>query len=130
MADKVRPAISRGEEINFAKKLGASDKQAKEIADKRMADPKAVPGAGSEEDKKMKEWWKTAKPGDYYTSGKGPGNIHEDAKAREKSQAAPRTDTTIKTPIVNAGGMALKTPVGTQDGHAVTTSKNFTKKSK
>lgn len=97
MADKIRPAISYKEEFEIAKKLGASDKQAKEIATKRMADPKAVPG-NPEENKKMKEWEKTAKPGDYYTYGKGPGNIKEDAAKR-----------------------------GTQAGHHVTTSENHTK---
>ena len=79
MADKKNsPAVSMAEEIAKAKKLGASDAQAKKIAEQRMADPKNVPGHGSEDYKKMKEWEKTAKSGDYYTMGKGPGNIHEE----------------------------------------------------
>ena len=113
MVDKIRPAVSKGEEISIAKKLGASDKQAKEIAAKRMADPKAVPGANSEEDKKIKEWWKTAKPGDYYTSGKGPGNVQEDIKnlkGTQKDHAV--TDNSNHTQTI--GGMIIKTPVATK----------------
>mgnify|MGYP003334438261 FL=1 len=86
MADNRSPAVSMSEEIAKAKKLGASDAQAKKIAAERMADPKNVPGYNSEEYKKMKEWDKTAKSGDYYTSGKGPGNVQEDIQKYRGTQ--------------------------------------------
>ena len=65
-----RPALSMAEEVKAARKMGASESQAKSIAKKRMEDPKAFPGA--EELAKVKEWYKTAKPGESYTTGKGP----------------------------------------------------------
>ena len=39
----VRPAVSMAEEIAAAKKLGASDSQARAFAKARMSDPNAVP---------------------------------------------------------------------------------------
>ena len=103
---KSSPAISKGEEIAKAKKLGASDAQAKKIAAERMADPKNVPGYGTEEYKKMKEWSKTAKPGDYYTIGKGPGNVQEDIKKYRGSQANHHvTDSKNNTKPIKGGSL-------------------------
>jgi hypothetical protein len=50
---------------------------------------------------------------------------------KEKSTTpAEQTNTTTKTPVINVGGMVLKTPVGSQKDHQVTSVDRKTGKSK